>query len=219
MSSKKSRARRPQRGEASTHTPQPARNRRGRKSGGSGPGFLSSVSGQLTVVVVLVVVGVLVLGIFQSIRSGGASGDFEFTLYQGQDELGTDDLRFSSVLAQGKPVVLNFWAGNCPPCRAELPAFQQAYEDYSGEVIFFGLDVGPFTGLGTISQGRALLRELGITYPAGTPPNGVAVQSYQVLAMPTTVFFTADGKQFDRSSGALSKAQLDRILANLVAAS
>ncbi len=219
MSSKKSRARRPQRGEASTHTPQPARNRRGRKSGGSGPGFLSSVSGQLTVVVVLVVVGVLVLGVFQSIRSGGASGDFEFTLYQGQDELGTDDLRFSSVLAQGKPVVLNFWAGNCPPCRAELPAFQQAYEDYSGEVIFFGLDVGPFTGLGTISQGRALLRELGITYPAGTPPNGVAVQSYQVLAMPTTVFFTADGKQFDRSSGALSKAQLDRILANLVAAS
>lgn len=216
MSSKKSRSRRPQRGDTDTHAPRPARDRRNRKSSG---GFLSSVSGQLTVVVVLLVVGVLGLGIFQSIRSGGASGDFEFTLYQGQDELGTDDLRFSSVLAQGKPVVLNFWAGNCPPCRAELPAFQQASEDYSGEVIFFGLDVGPFTGLGTTTQARELLRELGITYPAGTPPNGVAVQSYQVLAMPTTIFFTADGKQFDRSSGALSQVRLDRILANLIAAS
>ncbi len=217
MSSKKSRSRRSQRGEAKTPTPRPASSRRSKKS--SGGGFLSSVSGQLTVVVIIVVVGVLGLGIFQSISSGGASGDFEFTLYQGQDELGTDDLRFSSVLAQGKPVVLNFWAGNCPPCRAELPAFQQASEDYSGEVIFFGLDVGPFTGLGSTNQARELLRELGITYPAGTPPNGVAVQSYQVLAMPTTVFFTADGKQFERSSGALSQVRLDIILRNLVAAS
>ena len=115
-------------------------------------------------------------------------------------------------------MVLNFWAGNCPPCRAEMPAFQQAYEEYAGEVIFFGLDVGPFTGLGSISQARNLLAELGITYPAGTPPNGVTVQSYQILAMPATVFFTASGKQFERSNGALSKAQLDRILTDLVAA-
>ncbi|MGH2359785.1 MAG: peroxiredoxin family protein, partial [bacterium] len=41
--------------------------------------------------------------------------DFEISMYQGQDEVGGEKLRLSQVLTKGKPVVLNFFAGLCPP--------------------------------------------------------------------------------------------------------
>ena len=46
--------------------------------------------------------------------------DFSFTLYQGESRLGAEILDLSDL--QGRPTVLNFWAGLCPPCRAELPS-------------------------------------------------------------------------------------------------
>ena len=73
--------------------------------------------------------------------------DFEVTLYQGTEALGGSSVAFSEVLAEGKPVVLNFWAGLCPICRNELPDLQEAYETYGDRVLFVGVDVGPFVGL------------------------------------------------------------------------
>ena len=65
------------------------------------------------------------------------SSDFEFVVYQGEEELGGSDLSFSQIFDQGKPVVLNFWAGQCPPCRAEMPGFQEVYNQYQGDFILF----------------------------------------------------------------------------------
>jgi thiol-disulfide isomerase/thioredoxin len=85
----------------------------------------------------LTVVGVLVLAACGSAvppsieaRSSGAvasesqlPADFVVLVYQGQDELGGSEVQFSELLAEGKPVVLNMWAGLCPPCRLEMPDF------------------------------------------------------------------------------------------------
>jgi thiol-disulfide isomerase/thioredoxin len=141
--------------------------------------------------------------------------DFRFTLYQGQEDLGAGDLSFSDL--RGKAVVLNFWAGLCPPCRAEMPHFQEFYNEYSDRVTLFGLDVGPFTGLGSSQNAQDLLKELNITYPAGFTSDEKVIRDYEVLGMPVTVFITADGEIFRHWSGVLSKDKLEEITDDMLA--
>jgi thiol-disulfide isomerase/thioredoxin len=171
----------------------------------------------------VLVVGLLAFAIFQGVKEAGGGSDFNFEIYQGGELLGGglrgDEVNFSDVLSLGKPVVLNFWAGDCPPCRAEMPAFQRVYEEFSDRVIFLGLDVGVFTGLGTRNSAFRLLDELGITYPAGAPPSRTSVVRYSVVSMPTTVFFDANGKIIDRIDGAMSEFRLATEIDELLAAS
>jgi thiol-disulfide isomerase/thioredoxin len=136
--------------------------------------------------------------------------DFDINLYQGEQELGARELKFSEVFAQGKPVVLNLWAGLCPTCRFELPLLQEAYAKYEQEVVFLGVDIGPFTGLGSGPDGRALLAELGVTFPAGGTPESAIMREYQVFGVPETLFFSADGELVDRFGGLLNEKQLEQ---------
>ncbi|MDA0769266.1 MAG: TlpA disulfide reductase family protein [Chloroflexi bacterium] len=164
-------------------------------------------------VIVAIIVGVLT---FQILTGSGASADFEFSVYQGEEILGGDPINFSEILDDGKPVVLNFWAGNCPPCRAEMPALQKVWDAHQDDIIFVGLDVGTFTGLGTKQSAIALLDELNVTYPAGGPPNRTPLVNYSVRSMPTTVFFGADGQPFDRWDGAISEFQMNNIISAML---
>lgn len=145
--------------------------------------------------------------------------DFALTMYQGEDVVGFQEGRFSELFGHGKPVVLNFWAGLCPPCRAEMPDFQQVYDARGEEFILLGLDVGPYTGLGSNEDGLALLRELGVTYPAGTTPDGAVVRQYEVRGMPTTVLLTSEGAVFRNHTGVLNAEALNDLLDRLIAAS
>lgn len=151
--------------------------------------------------------------------TGAPAPDFRVQAYQGADALGGTDVPFSQVAARGKPVVLNFWAGLCPPCRAEMPDFQKAHQKYQDKALIFGLDIGPFIGLGSTQDGKALLRQLNITYPTGTTPDGQVVQDYGILGMPTTVFITPKGEVFKTHTGILSEAQLVRLIDELLQAS
>ena len=160
----------------------------------------------------VIVVGASFLG------GGGVSGgrDFEFNTYQGDAVVQVGTQRLSEIVGQGKPVLLNFWAGNCPPCRAEMPGFQRSYQEFGDRIVFLGLDVGPFTGLGTTCEGEALLQELGITYPIATTRTAQPVTAYGVISMPTTVFFDAGGKIHRTWSGAMNENQLSQVIRDLV---
>jgi thiol-disulfide isomerase/thioredoxin len=92
--------------------------------------------------------------------------DFPIVAYQGAALLGGAETRFAAVFRQGEPVVLNFWAGQCPPCQAEMPSFQRVADDYQGRVLGVGVDVGRFTALGGQQSARQFLGDLRITYPA-----------------------------------------------------
>ena len=143
--------------------------------------------------------------------------DFEIVVYQTGDVLTGERLPLSAVLEQGKPVVLNFWAGLCPPCRAEMPEFQEVYDEYRDRIVLLGIDLGPFTGLGNSDQGRALLEELGVSYPAGTTEDAGVVARFQVLGMPTTLFVTADGGVAAKWTGILTKDKLIEHVEELLA--
>ena len=135
--------------------------------------------------------------------------DFGITLYQGEEALGRDELALSDL--QGQPVVLNYWAGLCPPCRAEMPEFQEFADDYAGRVTLVGVDLGQFLGLGNREHALELLSELGVTYPAGYTEDGDVVESHRVLGLPTTIFVAADGTLHRKWDGVLNKAKLSEI--------
>lgn len=154
--------------------------------------------------------------------SGGVSGtggnepssrdlaeDFTITMYTGASQVGGEEINFADL--RGKPVVLNFWAGLCPPCRAEMPDLQEFYNESSDRAVLIGVDVGRFTGLGDNDDARNLLESLSITYPTGYTGDGSVMQDYGVVSMPTTVFINSEGEVFRKWSGALNRQKLDEI--------
>lgn len=145
--------------------------------------------------------------------------DFPVTVYQGVGLEEGDQIMFSELVAQGKPVVLNFWAGLCPPCRLEMPDLQAASETYEDRILLIGLDVGPFTALGTHEDGRRLLRDLEITYPVGTTSEPDVLREYEIRGMPSTYFILPDGQLHLAWTGILTEERLSELVDEMLAAS
>lgn len=141
--------------------------------------------------------------------------DFQVELYQGEDILGADNLSFGSLLGN-KPIVLNYWASNCPPCSAEMPEFQRVYEAYDGRIVFFGLDVGRFAGFGGPEDSKRELRRLGVTYPAAGAPDIETVQKLRVRGLPSTDFITPDGEVHRNWTGILNESKLTELVEELL---
>jgi cytochrome c biogenesis protein CcmG/thiol:disulfide interchange protein DsbE len=157
---------------------------------------------------------------FLGVRSSAqaAPPDFGMRAYQGGERLGGEDLSFSDVLGRGEPVVLNFWAALCPPCRQEMPGFQRVYDDLGEQFILVGVDIGPFIGLGSHDQAEAFLRDYGITYPTAFALDSAPVRDYQVRGMPTTLFIAGNGRIVDKHTGYLPEEQLREKIVALIGA-
>jgi thiol-disulfide isomerase/thioredoxin len=176
-------------------------------------------SGGIATLVVAVIAAVATFGLpglgVPDVIPGTSLANFDISLYQGERELGSDELDFAQL--QGQPIVLNFWAGQCPPCRAEMPDLQRFYDEYRDDVLLLGVDVGRFSGLGSRRDAQNLLEELRITYPAGSTNQRSIMRDYQVLSMPTTVFIDSNGEVFRRWSGALNRDTLRQITDQMLA--
>ena len=137
--------------------------------------------------------------------------------YQGAEELGGEEVTLSELVGHGKPVVLNFWAALCPPCRAEMPDIQEVYETRGDEVTVIGVDIGPQQFLGSREDGKQLLVDLGVTYPAGTTFDEGVVRDFRVVGMPTTFFINADGSLLRAWSGLLNAAKFNEFIDEMLA--
>lgn len=144
----------------------------------------------------------------ESSSSGGLASDFVITMFQGEDVVGGQEVSLHSLFGE-KPIVINFWAGLCPPCRAEMPDLQEFNQKFQDRTLLVGVDLGQFTGLGTEQDARNLLAELEVTYPAGSTSDPDVIRDYKVLGMPTTFFIDMDGKIFNKWTGALNGAVLE----------
>lgn len=139
-----------------------------------------------------------------STGSGDLAPDFAVTMFQGHDVVGGEIVTLNGLIRE-RPIVLNFWAGLCPPCRAEMPDLQEFNEDFRDRVLLLGVDLGQFTGLGNASDAKELLADLAVTYPAGFTSDSGVIINYQILGMPTTIFIDREGKIFSKWTGALNK--------------
>ena len=107
----------------------------------------------------------------------------------------------------GKPVVINFWASWCVPCRKEMPAFEAVHRRRGDRVTFIGIDRQDDR-----SDALRFLARTRVSYPSGYDPDGRLDASYRLRGMPTTVVVGADGLVVDHVSGPVSEDRLEQVL-------
>lgn len=164
------------------------------------------------VVVIAAVTGIaLVSGSGDGPPSGSSPGavapDFAVADLRDRDAL----IRLSD--ARGTPVVLNFFASWCTPCRKEMPALQAAAKRLRGKVAFIGIDHKD-----SRTEALELLESTGASYPTGFDQKGEVLRRYGLPdALPITLFLDEKGVVVERKVGELSRAKLDDALDRLLA--
>lgn len=129
--------------------------------------------------------------------------DFTMTDWQGEEITLSD--------YQGKIVFLNFFATWCPPCQEEMPEFQQAYEDYEGDVVFQIIDVYSSEREG-YQHVVDWYTEGGYTMPMIIDEEGQLEKDYPIRAFPTTFVIDRNGNVLGYLEGAMNREMVDSII-------
>jgi peroxiredoxin len=132
------------------------------------------------------------------VGSGNGLEQFEFSTVDGAT------VTFATF--DGQPLVVNYFAAWCGPCRAELPDFEEVHQTVKDDgIIFLGVSQDADQ-----ASWKSFIAETGVTYE--TLYEGSAAGSFRFLdarGMPTTVFITADGDVAEVFSGLLPKSSLE----------
>lgn len=110
---------------------------------------------------------------------------------------------------RGKPVLLNFWASWCGPCRSEMPEFQNFYEKYGQDVHFVIVNLTD-GAQETVETASAYIAEGGYTFPVYYDSDIEAAYTYGVSAVPVSYFIDAEGNFVTWAQGALSADMLQQ---------
>jgi thiol-disulfide isomerase/thioredoxin len=114
-----------------------------------------------------------------------------------------------------KPVVVNFWASWCGPCREEAPELVKIYKKYNGKIELYAVNL---TLQDTVGDARAFADSYGYTFPVLLDDNQKNTISdiYKVLAIPTTFFIDSNGIIVDKVMGYTDPKTLENKFANLL---
>jgi len=120
-------------------------------------------------------------------------------------------LNLADIMADGKPVILNFGASWCPACRMEKPGFENVYRDRGTEVNFVMValvDGSP----AEIDRERRYIEENGFTMPVYFDVLQEGARVYGVRGIPTTVFIDSDGYIVTRTVGLTREETLHELI-------
>jgi cytochrome c biogenesis protein CcmG, thiol:disulfide interchange protein DsbE len=124
------------------------------------------------------------------------------------------DGRLTSRELRGYPVVVNFWASWCGPCKTEAPILAASARAHAGKVVFLGIDVQDFK-----SDAVRFLERYDVTYVSVRDSSSGTYDAYGLTGLPETYYIDAKGRLIAHSLGELSRAELERGIAASMEAS
>ncbi len=134
----------------------------------------------------------------------------DFTVYDGEGNAHKlSDFR-------GKPVILNFWASWCGPCKSEMPDFEEKYQAYGEQIHFLMVNLTDGSQE-TVASASSFVEGQGYTFPVYFDTGMEAAMAYGVYAVPVTYFIDAEGNLVTYAQGALSAENLQKGLDILLA--
>ena len=120
----------------------------------------------------------------------------DFTVY----DLDGNEVHLSDF--RGKPVVLNFWASWCGPCKSEMPDFNEKYQELGDDVQFLMINLtdGSYE---TLEKASAFVESQGYRFPVFYDTASNAANTYGISSIPTTFFIDAEGCGIAQATGAI----------------
>lgn len=109
----------------------------------------------------------------------------------------------------GKPVVLNFWASWCGPCKMEMPDFEEVYTEYKDDIHFVMINLTD-GNRETIDTATTFLDNSGYTFPVYYDKDSDAALTYQIYGIPVTYFINAEGHLIAQGTSALDAETIKR---------
>ena len=129
----------------------------------------------------------------------------DFTVY----DIDRNPVKLSDFF--GKPILINFWATWCPPCKSELPDFDRVYADYGEDVVFMMVNMTDGSR-DTVESASAFTADNGYSFPVYYDCDLNAAYTYGASSIPMTVLIVADGNIVGGQVGVLTEEQLRIIL-------
>jgi len=113
---------------------------------------------------------------------------------------------------RGRPIILNFWATWCVPCRIEMPELQAAFVEHQDK----GLVILAVDNQESAKAVDLFFSELGLTFTPVLDPEGTVAAQYNIVNLPTTLFINPEGVITVVHRGIMVKEQLDIYLAQTI---
>lgn len=146
-------------------------------------------------VIALLVVGLLNRGVGDRIDDALADGErpeapsASLPLLVDHPDLGPEGTEVTLEQFQGQPVIVNFWASWCVPCRTEAPLLEGIWDDYKDRgVVVLGVDTQDLT-----DNAREFIDEVGMTYPSVRDGTDGTERDFEVTGVPETFVVDRDG--------------------------
>ncbi|OME78732.1 thiol:disulfide interchange protein [Paenibacillus sp. FSL A5-0031] len=113
---------------------------------------------------------------------------------------------YSLESLEGKPVLINFWASWCEPCKTEAPELVKLYETYKDKIEIYAINV---TASDTFEGAKSFAEEYGFSFPVLMDEQAETAKKFAIQPIPTTFFVNREGVIVDIVVGPLNKELLE----------